>query len=99
MAGAIHKMAVYLGLVEDEVAYEDGFESVEEDFNGYEDEEGGETQAVRSPVPAGRAAYAAARRLAARWLRHRPCRARPSCAGTADRRSHADHNAASAHIQ
>jgi len=60
MAGAMHKMAVYLGLVEDEVAYEDGFESVEEDFNGYEDEEGGEAQAVRSPVPAGRAAYAAA---------------------------------------
>src|SRR5215471_166200 len=59
MAGAIHKMAVYLGLVEDEVAYEDGFESVEEDFNGYEDEEAGGAQAVRSPVPAARAAYVA----------------------------------------
>ena len=35
MAGAIHKMAVYLGLVEDEVAYEDGFESVEEDYAAY----------------------------------------------------------------
>jgi len=59
MAGAIHKMAVYLGLVEDEVAYEDGFESVEEDFNGYEDEEGDGAQAARVPVPAARAAYAA----------------------------------------
>jgi cell division inhibitor SepF len=59
MAGAIHKMAVYLGLVEDEVAYEDGFESVEEDFNGYEDEEAGGAQGARSPVPAARAAYVA----------------------------------------
>jgi cell division inhibitor SepF len=39
MAGAIHKMAVYLGLVEDEVAYEDGYDSFEEDYAGYEDEE------------------------------------------------------------
>jgi cell division inhibitor SepF len=39
MAGAIHKMAVYLGLVEDEVAYEDGYDSLEEDYAGYEDEE------------------------------------------------------------
>jgi len=60
MAGAIHKMAVYLGLVEDEVAYEDGFESVEEEFNGYEVEEAvGGAQAARVPVPAAaRAAYA-----------------------------------------
>ena len=36
MAGAIHKMAVYLGLVEDEVAYEDGYDSFEEDYAGYE---------------------------------------------------------------
>ena len=35
MAGAIHKMAVYLGLVEDEVAYEDGYDSVEEDYAGH----------------------------------------------------------------
>src|SRR5690349_17400038 len=58
MAGAMHKMAVYLGLVEDEVSYEDGFESVEEDFNGYEHEEAGEeAQAARSPVPSARGAY------------------------------------------
>ena len=58
MAGAMHKMAVYLGLVEDEVAYEDGFESLEEDFNGYVEEEAGGAQAARSPVPPARAAYA-----------------------------------------
>src|SRR5436189_6016367 len=58
MAGAMHKMAVYLGLVEDEVAYEDGFESVEEDFNGYMEEEAGRAQAAPSPVPSARTAYA-----------------------------------------
>ena len=30
MAGAIHKMAVYLGLVEDDVAYDYGYDSYEE---------------------------------------------------------------------
>ena len=57
MAGAIHKMAVYLGLVEDEVAYEDGYEAFEEDYAGYEDGDGGDQQAARSPVPSARAAY------------------------------------------
>ena len=57
MAGAIHKMAVYLGLVEDEVAYEDGFDSLEEEYAAYEDEEGVEPQAARPPVPSARAAY------------------------------------------
>ena len=53
MAGAIHKMAVYLGLVEDEVAYEDGYDSFEEDYAGYEDEEGaGPDSARQSAVPA-----------------------------------------------
>jgi len=52
MAGAIHKMAVYLGLVEDEVAYEDGYESYEEEFAAYEDEEGAKAAAGRVPVPA-----------------------------------------------
>ena len=36
MAGAMHKMAVYLGLVEDDPRYEDGYDSYEE----YEDEYG-----------------------------------------------------------
>lgn len=47
MAGAIHKMAVYLGLVEDEVAYEDGYDSFEEDYAGYEDEEAAAPGAAR----------------------------------------------------
>ena len=50
MAGAIHKMAVYLGLVEDEVAYEDGYDSAEEDYAAYEGEDGAGPQAARSPA-------------------------------------------------
>jgi cell division inhibitor SepF len=57
MAGAIHKMAVYLGLVEDEVAYEDGFDSLEEEYAAYEGEEGVEPQAARPPESPARAAY------------------------------------------
>jgi cell division inhibitor SepF len=57
MAGAIHKMAVYLGLVEDEVAYEDGFDSLEEEYAAYEGEEGVEPQAAR---PSASSAHAAA---------------------------------------
>jgi cell division inhibitor SepF len=37
MAGAIHKMAVYLGLVEDDQQYEDGYESYEDEYADYED--------------------------------------------------------------
>jgi cell division inhibitor SepF len=36
MAGTMHKMAVYLGLVEDDPRYDDGYDSYEE----YEDENG-----------------------------------------------------------
>jgi cell division inhibitor SepF len=57
MAGAIHKMAVYLGLVEDEVAYEDGYDSLEEEYAAYEDEEGTGPEAARSPASPARAAY------------------------------------------
>jgi cell division inhibitor SepF len=57
MAGAIHKMAVYLGLVEDEVAYEDGYDSFEEDYVGYEDEEGAGADSSRQPVPQARNGY------------------------------------------
>jgi len=69
MAGAIHKMAVYLGLVEDEVAYEDGYDSFEEDYAGYEDEELAANAvaangvaangSARQPAAAGRAAFEA----------------------------------------
>jgi cell division inhibitor SepF len=57
MAGAIHKMAVYLGLVEDEVAYEDGYDSFEEDYAAYEDEEGAGLPAARSPASPARSGY------------------------------------------
>ncbi len=62
MAGAIHKMAVYLGLVEDEVAYEDGYDSFEEDYAGYEDEElaangVAANGSARQPAAAARAAF------------------------------------------
>jgi cell division inhibitor SepF len=57
MAGAIHKMAVYLGLVEDEVAYEDGYDSFEEDYAGYEDEDGAGPDPARQPVATPRGGY------------------------------------------
>jgi cell division inhibitor SepF len=37
MAGAMHKMAVYLGLVEDDRRYDDGFDSYEE-YTEYEEQ-------------------------------------------------------------
>ena len=40
MAGAMHKMAVYLGLVEDDRHYDDGYDSYEE-YTEYEDETDG----------------------------------------------------------
>jgi cell division inhibitor SepF len=40
MAGAMHKMAVYLGLVEDERQYDDGYDSYEE-YTEYEAEDEG----------------------------------------------------------
>jgi len=57
MAGAIHKMAVYLGLVEDEVAYEDGYDSFEEDYAGYEDEEGAGGDSARAAAAPARNGY------------------------------------------
>jgi cell division inhibitor SepF len=57
MAGAIHKMAVYLGLVEDEVAYEDGYDSFEEEYAGYEDEESAAPGAARPHAASANGAY------------------------------------------
>ena len=57
MAGAIHKMAVYLGLVEDEVAYEDGYDSFEEDYAGFEDDEGAGADSARQPLAQARNGY------------------------------------------
>jgi cell division inhibitor SepF len=41
MAGAIHKMAVYLGLVEDDQHYEDGYESYDDEYADYDDQHDG----------------------------------------------------------
>ena len=57
MAGAIHKMAVYLGLVEDEVAYEDGYDSFEEGYVGYEDEDGAGPDSAGQSVASPRGGY------------------------------------------
>jgi cell division inhibitor SepF len=39
MAGAMHKMAVYLGLVEEDRQDDDGYDSYEEEYPGYEEQE------------------------------------------------------------
>jgi cell division inhibitor SepF len=60
MAGAIHKMAVYLGLVEDDVAYDDGYDSYEEDYDpSYEDESAAEPDLAGAQVPMAHASHRA----------------------------------------
>ena len=94
MAGTMHKMAVYLGLVEDDPRYDDGYDSYEE----YEDEYGeqaepAEPEAER-PVPRARTEFVVepgpARGPAAQHARARtdPCH-----------RSRPDHHLAPAHVQ
>jgi cell division inhibitor SepF len=46
MAGAMHKMAVYLGLVEEDRQYNDGYDSYEEEYTGYEEQEEGQPGAA-----------------------------------------------------
>jgi cell division inhibitor SepF len=48
MAGTMHKMAVYLGLVEDDPRYDDGYDSYEE----YEDEYGEQAEPAEQTEPA-----------------------------------------------
>jgi cell division inhibitor SepF len=61
MAGAIHKMAVYLGLVEDDVSYDDGYDSYEEEDYDPSDaeEDGAEPDLSRGQVPPARANHRA----------------------------------------
>jgi cell division inhibitor SepF len=60
MAGAIHKMAVYLGLVEDDVSYDDGYDSYEEELDSsYEDEDGAQPDLARGQVTPARAGHRA----------------------------------------
>ena len=96
MAGAMHKMAVYLGLVEDDPRYDDGYDSYEE----YEDEYGEPAEAAEPeadpPASPGRGEFLmdpappAAPRASASAPRARavPCR-----------RSRPDHHLAPAHVQ
>ena len=97
MAGTMHKMAVYLGLVEDDPRYDEGDDSYEE----YEDEYGepaepAEPEAER-PVPRARAEFVvdAPRRLRARGPAAQHARARTD----ACHRSRPDHHLAPAHVQ
>jgi len=62
MAGAIHKMAVYLGLVEDDVAYDDEYDSsYEEEYDpSYEDEDGAQHDLAKGQVPPARNGHRAA---------------------------------------
>jgi cell division inhibitor SepF len=52
MAGAIHKMAVYLGLVEDDRHYDDGYDGYEDEYGEYADDADSPSDV---PVPASRA--------------------------------------------
>lgn len=57
MAGTMHKMAVYLGLVEDDPRYDDGYDSYEEFEDEYgEQAEPAEPEAER-PVTRGRSEF------------------------------------------
>jgi cell division inhibitor SepF len=55
MASAMHKMAVYLGLVEDDRRYEDGYDSYEEEYQEYDEPDDPEADGDR---PAGRSVRA-----------------------------------------
>ena len=59
MAGAMHKMAVYLGLVEDDPRYDDGYDSFEEYEEFGEPPERDEPEPERAAVRAGRVEFAA----------------------------------------
>ncbi len=65
MAGTMHKMAVYLGLVEDDPRYDEGYDSYEE----YEDEYGEQAEpagsrklTARYPAPAASSSWTRPRR-------------------------------------
>ena len=59
MAGAMHKMAVYLGLVEDDPRYDDGYDSYEEYDEYGEPLEHEEPEPERPAVRASRVEFAA----------------------------------------
>jgi cell division inhibitor SepF len=59
MAGAMHKMAVYLGLVEDDPRYDDGYDSYEEYDEYGEPAEQPDADAERQLLRTGRAEFLA----------------------------------------
>src|SRR5216683_551741 len=59
MASAMHKMAVYLGLVEDDHRYEDGYDSYEEEYQEYEEPVEPEVGGDGTPARAMRGDFAA----------------------------------------
>jgi hypothetical protein len=85
MAGAMHKMAVYLGLVEEDRQYDDGYDSFEEEYTGYEGQEGDQPGAAAGQAnllagdPAGRCP--------------------DGCDDGAGRGPHSHHDLAPAHVQ
>ena len=68
MAGAMHKMAVYLGLVEEDRQYDDGYDSYEEEYPGYESRK----RPSPAPPPGRRTCWPATREsVLPAWLRRR----------------------------
>jgi cell division inhibitor SepF len=59
MASAMHKMAVYLGLVEDDHRYDDGYDSYEEEYQEYEEPADPEADGDRTSARAARGEFAA----------------------------------------
>jgi cell division inhibitor SepF len=59
MASAMHKMAVYLGLVEDDHGYDDGDDSYEEEYQEYEEPADPEAEGDRALSRAPRGEFAA----------------------------------------
>jgi cell division inhibitor SepF len=58
MASAMHKMAVYLGLVEDDRRYEDGYDSYEEEYQEYEEPADPDADGDRMPARGTRGEFA-----------------------------------------
>jgi cell division inhibitor SepF len=59
MASAMHKMAVYLGLVEDDHRYDDAYDSYEEEYQEYEEPVEPEAGGDETPARATRGEFAA----------------------------------------
>ena len=89
MAGAMHKMAVYLGLVEDDRRYDDGYDSYEEEYAGVR---GAGDEADRPAPPPGRRIRLAGDARGAAASPRGP-------APVPGHRSHSDHDLAPAHVQ